>query len=535
MGELVRKPVTVLILLILIGTVLRFYNLNWGAPYYFHPDERNIAFAVTNLRLPDELNPKFFAYGSLPIYIIFFVGIIKNFLLFCTGIACLQVSFESAILISRVFSAILSVALIPLLFLIGKRMHGGKTGIFAAALGTFSTGFIQFAHFGTFEMWLTFFGTLLFYLLLRLHEHTTLRLLVTTGITLGILLATKVSSAVLFLLPALSLIFIKHNSPHLYAKRMMLILATSTVVYVVTNPFVFLDYGSFNNSMRYESGVALGTLPVFYSGGFYNTIPVLYQLFRVYPFLLNPLITILFLPAFAYLLYQSRKTKRTDYFLLTLCYFLLFTSQTFLFVKWTRYMVPTLPFMYLAVAILFTEFLKNKAWRSMSIICAVIVVSIIFSFSYVSTVFIKPDTRVEAALWAERNITHSTQVLSEVYDLGIVPFNDTFTQIDLFNFYELDARDSPEREFLPDALASHEYIILPSQRILQSRLTNQDTFPNGARFYKDLIDGNAGFEKVYETRCDIFCRITYLNNPIFAFEQTASVFDRPTVKIFKKQ
>jgi hypothetical protein len=49
-----------------------------------------------------------------------------------------------------------------------------------------------------------------------------------------------------------------------------------------------------------------------------------------------------------------------------------------------------------------------------------------------------------------------------------------------------------------------------------------------------LFTGNLGFHKIYETPCDIFCRITYLNDPIYSFEETANVFDRPTVFIFKK-
>ena len=43
-----RIPVVfiTLISLIIIGATLRFTNLNWGNPWHFHPDERNIAAAV---------------------------------------------------------------------------------------------------------------------------------------------------------------------------------------------------------------------------------------------------------------------------------------------------------------------------------------------------------------------------------------------------------------------------------------------------------------------------------------------------------
>ncbi|MBU3978923.1 hypothetical protein KKE68_04460, partial [Patescibacteria group bacterium] len=59
-------------------------------------------------------------------------------------------------------------------------------------------------------------------------------------------------------------------------------------------------------------------------------------------------------------------------------------------------------------------------------------------------------------------------------------------------------------------------------------------YPNGHDFYSALFAQTNGFQKIYETPCDIFCKITYLNNPVFSFEETANVFDRPTVFIFKK-
>ena len=126
------KPKYLLILLILIGAFLRFYNLNWGSPFYFHPDERNIASAVTQLVFPDQMNPHFFAYGSLPIYLIYFAGVVFNLFTSCIWANCLPhealakggqlltVGFEQAIIISRFYSALFSTLLIPLSFVIAR-------------------------------------------------------------------------------------------------------------------------------------------------------------------------------------------------------------------------------------------------------------------------------------------------------------------------------------------------------------------------------------------------------------------------------
>ena len=84
-------------------------------------------------------------------------------------------------------------------------------------------------------------------------------------------------------------------------------------------------------------------------------------------------------------------------------------------------------------------------------------------------------------------------------------------------------------------LAIGDYYIVPSQRIFKPRDLHKQTFPNANAFYADLFRGNLGHTLIYQTPCDIFCKIAYLGDPIYSYEQTANVFDRPTMLIFKKQ
>src|SRR5258706_8715206 len=112
-----NKIFIAVLLLTLSGTLLHFYNLNWGAPWYFHPDERNIASSVSQLQFPTQMNPHFFAYGTLPIYTIYFTGLMSNLIATChlSLVTCLSaealakvdhVPFEQAIVISRFYSAL---------------------------------------------------------------------------------------------------------------------------------------------------------------------------------------------------------------------------------------------------------------------------------------------------------------------------------------------------------------------------------------------------------------------------------------------
>lgn len=582
MKKLISKPNTIILLLTIIGGLFHFYNLTWGAPFYFHPDERNIASAVSQLQYPTQMNPNFFAYGSLPIYAIYFSGILMNYLsslsIANTQTPLMTVSFSQAILISRFFSALFATILIPVLYIIARELvqknpynNTELAGLLAAVLATTSVGFIQFAHFGTFEMWLTLFGIILFWLCLRYLKKPHSVTLISLSITFGILVSIKVTSLALAPIPIA--LFILHSiSTHgkvhhankwnisnyqtfdkttllsfmSFLRKVLLFILIATIVYFISNPYTILDTKDFHASMNYESSVALGTEPVFYTQNFDNTIPGLYQLLHVYPFLLNPLIVLLFIPAFLFLLYTLYKHKNKQALLLISFFLLLFLSQAFLFVKWTRYLVPTLPFIYLMLAITFvnviakSETIKQshkKVWHSFQplALTGIILICFLFSFSYFKTAFMNQDTRIKALLFATKMLPTNAHILSEPSDLGALPFQEAFSHFDTFPFYNLDqsSPDATEAQ-LQQKLAHTDYVILLSQRLLQSRIENPKRFPKGHAFYTSLLNGKLGFHKIYETPCDVFCKITYMGDPVYWWEQTVSVFDRPSVFIFEK-
>ncbi len=538
----------ILLLLIIVGCFLRFYNLDWGSPFYFHPDERNIASSVSQMLFPDRLHPHFFAYGSLSLYLFYFSGMLLNITSVCkNALFHCNVPFEQAIVISRVYAAFFSTLLIPSMYLLGKELKNREVGILAAFLTSMSVGFIQFSHFGTVETLLAFFSTVLFYSCLRYYKTKKIAFLFLSGLTLGVLCSIKISSAILAVtipLTIFSLSFKDISFSHFRSVFLHFLRSTSKtlftfilagIVFFITNPYVVLDFNGFRDSMRYESGVVLGTIPVFYTGEFYGTPPVLYPLLHSFPFLLNPLLASLFIPSFFFFLYLTFKKKHFIYQLLVCFFLLIFFSQSVVFAKWTRYLLPTLPFIYLLLSVVIFEVSHRLKEKRLYLYCLIFVCSFLFAISYVITSFVQQDTRVAAASWARKNLDHNPEILSEMYDMGIVPFNDTFHNIQLFNFYDLD---SPSPDFTPQTLRSRldksTYIILPSQRVEKVKLLNEKKFPKGYVFYKDLLTGNVGFTKIYQTPCDIWCTITYLGDPIFRYEETVSVFDRPVVSIYKK-
>jgi hypothetical protein len=493
------------------------------------------------------MNPHFFAYGSLPIYIIYLLGVFVNiFRLPHTNL--LFVSLEQAIIVGRVISALFSTSIIVLLYLIGTKIVNRNIGILAAVLGTCSIGFIQFAHFATFEMWLTFFSLLLTYISFYYIFSPTKKNLFLIGIILGVLVSIKISSLALFL-PIFLVIYIGnsiHNKTILKKfydsfVALFFIFCFSSFVFFITNPFVVFDTDEFLASMHYETAVATGNLPVFYTQGFINSIPVLYQFRYNYPFLLNHICELLFILSFCYSAWKVYHQKEKKLFILLTFFLTLFLSQAIFFVKWTRYLLPTLPFIYILISYtvfdLFHTAYKRNAKTLQNVIKIVTIGTIVLSFFYAITFlyfdYMQQDTRLQAYEWGKIHIPKKSHILSEVYDLGIIPFNDTFSNITLFNFYDLETNPQLITD-LTFKLQNTDYIILPSQRIAKNRLLQPNYFPKGYSFYTALFYDKSRYKQVYQTPCNALCRIIYNGNPAINLEETASVFDRPTVYIFKK-
>jgi len=428
-----------------------------------------------------------------------------------------------------------------------------------------SPGLIQASHFGTFESSLTFLYFLIFYLCLRLlvgvSHGKPLLLYIIAVIIFGIAVSIKVTSLVLF--PVLFFIFFiivcrggfltrprgRVTDPPLrqtFQRGIKLIYLFSLLIFipififVLSNPFSFdffkfqisnfkfssLFSSDFLSTMNYESSVARGTMNVFYTQQFQDTIPIVYQFTKVLPYVLNPVIFIVFLISIIsliLLIFHRETIGRAS--LLIIFFFLIFLPNSLLYVKWTRYIIPSLPYIYIFV------FLFLKRFARLSLILPICLISLIFSLFFTSIYSF--DTRVEAASWTKTNLKPSSKIISEVYDMGVVPFNEVFNyrQIQLFNFYDLDDKyqDVQELQELRELIKQADVIVLPSRRIIDTRLRLRAQYPNGAWFYTNLLNGNFGFHLAKEFSHP-YDRII----PGLSPDESFTVFDHPEVTIFTK-
>ncbi|HNQ31130.1 MAG TPA: hypothetical protein PKG71_00175 [Candidatus Woesebacteria bacterium] len=240
-----------IIIVVLVGLLLytRFVNLDWGLPYPMHPDERNMADALMRLDCKDPeaffvgyftdgpsnalrlllegrhsvspskvscLNPEFFAYGQLSLYLGF--GLAHGFhglrVLLGEALAGSSLTFWDAVMGLRIISAVASCFTLVVVMRILSVLHPSfkrfEFRIVAFLSLVFSPVLIQSAHFGTTESLLMLWYALLVHraLIALARPHILRSDVLIMGSIVGLAVATKTSSLLFLLIPGV-VIFVK--------------------------------------------------------------------------------------------------------------------------------------------------------------------------------------------------------------------------------------------------------------------------------------------------------------------------------------
>jgi hypothetical protein len=206
-----RRETLLLALILAVSAGLRLYGLNWDGGQWLQPDERQIYFVALGLGWPHSLaaalrpdsplNPHFFAYGSLPIYLLRAVSLLL------APLGAVLRDPGNLHLVGRPLAAALDLGTIYLTYRLARimlpspRQPGGVRwgALLAAALSSLAVISIQIAHFYTADTLLTFLVVLTLNLAADVAQGAGLRRQIALGVVFGLALATKVSAAPLLL------------------------------------------------------------------------------------------------------------------------------------------------------------------------------------------------------------------------------------------------------------------------------------------------------------------------------------------------
>jgi len=492
----------------------RFYGLNWGNSFFFNPDENNMVNAILSMSFKN-LNPNFFAYNQFPLFLTFFTTPKHDF-------------YHIALTL-RFWSAIFSSFSILFFYLIAKNFFSKKRELLTFVfLLIFTPGLIQLAHFGTTESILIFTFSVNLFLALNYFHHPKFKYLFLTALISGVAIGSKITG-VFFILPILiSLILLlvetHHDaSLHRFKKFFFSILFLSILTLVFTfifTPFSFLKFADFKNSMVYETGVATGTTQVFYTRQFLNTIPYLFQFQHIFPYTFGIFMFIFSIIGFFIFIFDKKyKILNTKYLIIFIPCLIYFLYNGQLFIKWTRFMSPLF-----FIAPLFTVFFLSKV-KSKIIYLILFLLSILPGIYFCRRYFLT-DNRPIASIWLINQIPSTSLILSEFGNVVNLPVYNSNFQVNNFDFYNLDSVPNLYSQLTTQIFKS-DYIIVPSRRVFKNQ--NNSTFPFSQKYYQFLFSHQLGFSQIKQFDYNLSL---FLNDE--NAEETWSVFDNPTIRIYKK-
>lgn len=526
-----NSHIFILTAIILCGGLLRFYNLNWDNYQIFHPDERNLANATTKIVFFKSLNPEFFAYGGLPVYLYRASG---DFLVLMSDNKEWIYDWGHINLIGRSYSALFSTLTIFFVYFLSRRFLNKVFSLISAFIFSFTVSSIQIAHFATTESFLILILIILSYCSLLFYEKPNFKKAILLGFLLGIGTAAKITAISFVIIPLLSffLIFYKHKNKALLSNFSNLIfyLLSTIFFFVLFSPYTFLSWNKFMESMRYESGVVSGKLVVPYTHQFDKAIPYIFEITNL--FWQMGFIFIFSILGFLFCVYFLLKKKKIELLFLLVFPFLYFLYVGSWHTKFIRYTSLLLPFFAIYASFAFwVIFRKSKIFGTFLIIIFFIT-TFLWAISYLS-IYIEPQTRLNASLWMYKNIPPGSKILTEHWDDGlpirIEGHNQNQFMIEQLTIYDNELGN--KKKYYADKLSKADNIILTTRRLYGTLRYLPETFPVTSRYYDKLFGGDLGYKKVAEFSSYPSLLGLEINDD--KSEESFQVYDHPTVIVFK--
>ena len=538
-----NKEKIILLLIILLGGFLRFYNLNWDQGYHLHPDERAIVMFTTPLSFPSSikefltesspLNPHFFAYGSFPIYLLKAAGNLAS------NINSLYLYYEKLNLVGRFLSAFFDIGTLLTIYLLGKKLFNTKVALIGAFFYGISVLPIQLSHFYAVDTILTFFVLSTLYQSIRLYEKPTITKSLLVGFFFGLSLATKISAIALIsaisavLIVDFLLIFIKNPHrpriwfPHVpkFLKRLIidgLIITTVTVItFIVFEPYAVIDSKTFwlHNMQQRQMTYDAFTFP--YTLQYVGKIPYLYELKNIFLWGQGPIVSILSISGVFYiifLIFKKQKINKWAQELILLTFLVAYFAVVGNFaIGFMRYLLPLYPLFSLFGAVfalrlfilitnsnigqfsIFNFQFSNKSKKlnfknyniknsikisnfkfQIRLLVVLVCVGSIFVWPLsFMHIYTKPNTRVQATNWINQNIPYGATLAIEHWDDGLPLFGQQNYRILTLELYNPDTPD--KWQIINQQLSQTDYILIASNRLYVPlmKLTDCQKLPVG--------------------------------------------------------
>ena len=569
-----------LAVVLILALALRLYGLDWdeGFDWTPHPDERAIMFKVVELSFPrlsdlplllnaDESpwNPRWFPYGSFPIYVLKATGVFSGFV---PGLDPNDLRIPG-----RAVSALADVATVALVYALGAMVWSRRVGLLASALTAVAVIHIQLSHFFAVDtlMALLCFASVLF--LVRVARSGRPRDSVLAGLFLGLGLATKISVA-----PILAAYVVAHfiaafgladsddsqNAP--FTDRISNAIGNAVLggfviiaAFLIAQPYALLDWERFSADLTEQSEMVRRIRDYPYTRQYIDTTPYLYHVQQLAVWGLGLPLGII---AWAGTLYAALRGLRPwwalGYLLIGVCLpaAILIASHSFagivlssaiavgalmvtlpvrspntritalllswvipyflitgaFDVKFMRYLIPVTPFL-----LLFGAKMLADIWRAtgrltgsvrLSTRAALVLLgasafafTLFYAVSYLG-IYAETHSAVRASEWIRSNAPRDSLILREHWDEGVPGLHGYELQdLELYN-----PDNETKLSTMSDKLASADYILIFSNRLYGTIPRLPERYPASREYYNQLFSGELGYslQASFETHPNLF-------------------------------
>jgi len=529
MRERPASPRWLLLAVAAFALVIRLVGLDFDQNHFFHPDERAIGDAILKLSFhPLQLNPHFFAYGSLPFYL---TKALSSFLAEVSGHDWFS-SYDGVVHVGRFLSALAGALTVLLVAAVGRRLYGQKAGLLAGFLLALAVLHVQTSHFASTDVTLTLFVLLALAASGRLARRGRGRDALLAGALTGFSLATKASAAPL-LLPLAVAVFLACRPERAWRKGTLLLTAAGLAVLVaffLGEPYAFLDFHEFWRSVSEQGAMVRHAGLVPYTNQYIGVPNFLYEAREIVLWGLGPLFGLVALWAAGRRLALFRTLSAVEWVFASFFVPYVFVTCTFE-VKFPRYLLPVYPLLALWAAAWLTE--KAERGRAGRLLRAVVVGGTAAWALAFASIYTRPHSSVTASLWFHDHVPEGARVLEQDWDEGF-PFSFPGRpaeryRIVTFSFYE---NDSPEKMAkLARELAETDWVVLQTKRLYGAVTRAPEKFPLTNRAFRLLFAGDLGYTLAKEVASRP--SLLGIQVPDELADESFTVYDHPKVLFFE--
>ena len=382
-----------------LGLALRLWGLDFGLPHTeTRPDESLLVHRALAIAGGD-LNPHFFNYPSLHLYLLAAVSGLSyatGWLLGGVGgpqdfLRQFMLDPSGVYLAGRTLTALMGTATIALVYHTGRGLGGPVAGVCGAILLAGAFLHVRDSHFLTVDVPATFWAMAAFAAAARHLRTGGQSSLLAAAVLAGLAASTKYNAALF--LPALIVAAVCSPSPTSAGRRVLLVGVAWLAALVVGSPFILLDLPSFWRDFSFEwhhfgrgHGLELGS-------GWWRHLAFSLRHGLGWPMLLAALVGLIWL---------VRRRRPLDLVLVigVVAYYAVAGSGGSLFV---RYVVPLVPLLCVAAGAVLCQAASGRLHFALPAALLIAAPSIASSVAH-DRLLQRTDTREQARQWIEQHV-----------------------------------------------------------------------------------------------------------------------------------